>query len=130
LDGPEHYWEAIDASFRCIKKRYILGYRLEWWPRKEAYIRRLLKKSNLERIQSKRIIWHNEFQDGLSAYDFFASISSSWWYAKFPPTEVEKDSIRTRNYFKRKNVNVITDDIIVAYGNNPLRSLSKNVLQK
>jgi len=130
LDGPEHYWGAIDASFRCIKKRYILGYRLEWWPRKEAYIRRLLKKSNLERIQSKRIIWHNEFQDGLSAYDFFASISSSWWYAKFPPTEVEKDSIRTRNYFKRKNVNVITDDIIVAYGNNPLRSLSKNVLQK
>ena len=26
--GPEHYWEAIDASFRVITKRYVVGYRL------------------------------------------------------------------------------------------------------
>ena len=26
--GPEHYWEACDASFRVINKLYVLGYRL------------------------------------------------------------------------------------------------------
>lgn len=114
--GPEHYWEAIDASFHCIKKRYILGYRLEWWPRSEEYIRKLCQNSHLEHVQSKRVIWRNEFQNGFAAYDFFAAISSSWWYARFPPHEIEKDSIRTRNYFERKNIRIITDDIVVAYG--------------
>lgn len=118
--GPEHYWEAIDASFRCINKRYILGYRLEWWPRSEEYIRGLFQGANLENIRSKRVIWRNEFENGLAAYDFFAAISSSWWYAKFPPHEIEKDSNRTRDYFNRKNVNIVTDDIVVAYGNKPL----------
>lgn len=117
--GPEHYWEAIDASFRCIKKRYILGYRLEWWPRSEKHIRRLCQRANLENIQSKRIIWRNEFENGLAAYDFFAAISSSWWYAKFPPDEIKKDSNRTRNYFNRKNIKIVSDDIVLAYGNKP-----------
>ncbi|MFO7624236.1 MAG: methyltransferase domain-containing protein [Anaerolineales bacterium] len=120
--GPEHYWEAIDASFRCIMKQYILGYRLEWWPRSEEYIRRLCQRANLENIHSKRVIWRNEFENGLAAYDFFAAISSSWWYAKFPPHEIERDSNRTRDYFNRKNVKIVTDDIVVAYGNKPLIS--------
>ena len=118
--GPEHYWEAIDASFRCIKKRYILGYRLEWWPRSEKYIRRLCQRADLENIQSKHVIWRNEFENGLAAYDFFAAISSSWWYAKFPPNEIEKDSNRTRDYFNRKNIKIVSDDIIIAYGNKPM----------
>ncbi len=117
--GPEHYWEAIDASFRCITKRYILGYRLEWWPRNENYIRGLLEKAGLDRVKSRRVIWRNEFEDGQSAYDFFAAISASWWYAKFPPDEIQRDSTFTRNYFNRKNIKVITDDIIVAYGFRP-----------
>jgi ubiquinone/menaquinone biosynthesis C-methylase UbiE len=120
--GPEHYWEAIDASFRCIDKRFILGYRLEWWPRDEEYMRGLFERSNLENIQSRRVIWRNEFENGFAAYDFFAAISASWWYAKFPPDEMEKDSARTRNYFNRKNLNVITDDIIISHGNKPLSS--------
>ncbi len=121
--GPEHYWEAIDASFRCIKKRYILGYRLEWWPRSEKYIRRLCQRGDLENIQSKHVIWRNEFENGLVAYDFFAAISSSWWYAMFPPNEIEKDSNRTRDYFNRKNINIVSDDIIIVYGNKPMMRL-------
>ena len=117
--GPEHYWEAIDATLRCINKRYVLGYRFEWWPRNERYIRGLLKKCTLDNIRSKRSVWRNEFKDGSAAYDFFAAISSSWWYAKFPQNEIEKDSIRTREYFERKNVNIVTDDIIVGYGYKP-----------
>ena len=117
--GPEHYWEAIDATLRCINKRYVLGYRFEWWPRTEGYIRGLLEQANLENIRSKRVIWQNEFSDGSAAYDFFASISASWWYSKFPPDEAVKDSRSTRDYFKRKNINIVTDDIVVAYGKKP-----------
>jgi len=119
--GPEHYWEAIDASFRCITKRYILGYRLEWWPRSERYIRRLLEQTELERIRSRRVVWRNEFPDGHAAYDFFAAISASWWYARFPASAVAQDSNSTREYFGRKNVRSITDDIVIAYGWKPMR---------
>lgn len=114
--GPEHYWEAIDASFRCINKRYILGYRLEWWPRDEHFMRTLLEGEDLEDIHIKRVIWHNDFGSGTAAYDFFAAISASWWYARFPPQERVKDSIKTRDYFEAKHIHVITDDIVVAYG--------------
>jgi SAM-dependent methyltransferase len=118
--GSDHYWEAIDASLRCITKRYILGYRLEWWPRSESYIRGLLENANLDRIHSKRVIWRNEFESGSAAYDFFAAISASWWYAKFPPDKIMEDSLKTRDYFERKNIRFITDDIVVAYGHKPL----------
>lgn len=117
--GPEHYWEAIDATLRCINKRYVLGYRFEWWPRTEKYIRGLLRESSLLDIRSKRVVWQNKFENGGAAYDFFAAISSSWWYAKFPPQERIKDSIRTRNYFGRKNITIVSDDIVVAYGYKP-----------
>jgi len=114
--GPEHYWEAIDATLRCINKLYVLGYRFEWWPRSEAYIKRLFEDAKLQNVQCKRTIWRNKFGDGAAAYDFFASISSSWWYAKFPPQDRQRDSERTRDYFMRNNVDVVTDDIVVAYG--------------
>lgn len=118
--GPEHYWEAIDATLWCIDKRYVLGYRFEWWPRSEEYIRSLLEKAHMANVQSKRLIWRNEFADGGAAYDFFAAISSSWWYAKFPPGERLRDTARTRAYFQRKNVNVVSDDIVIAYGTKPM----------
>ncbi|MGE5123900.1 MAG: class I SAM-dependent methyltransferase [Acidobacteriaceae bacterium] len=114
--GPMHYWQAIDASFRCITKRYILGYRLEWWPRPESYLRALLEHADLETIHTRRVTWENKFTTGAEAYDFFAAISASWWYEKFPADEIVKDSLKTRNYFQRKNVNVITDDIVIGYG--------------
>ena len=117
--GPEHYWEAIDATLRCIDKRYVLGYRFEWWPRSETYIRALLEKAGMENVQSRRVTWRNQFTDGGAAYDFFAAISASWWYAKFPPEERERDSKRKRDYFLRKNITEVTDDIVIATGYKP-----------
>jgi ubiquinone/menaquinone biosynthesis C-methylase UbiE len=117
--GPEHYWEAIDACFRCATKRYILGYRLEWWPMTEKFIRGLLEQSNLDGIRSKRVIWRNEFENGSAAYDFFAAISASWWYAKLPADQRIKESQKTRDYFERNKIHIITDDIVVAYGYKP-----------
>ena len=121
--GPEHYWEAIDATLRCIKKRYVLGYRFEWWPRTEDYIRNILEQAQLEEVSSKRSIWKNQFADGGAAYDFFAAISASWWYVKYPPAERETSSARTREYFLRRKIDVVTDDIVVACGRKPAAAL-------
>ncbi len=117
--GPKHYWEAIDATLRCINKRYVLGYRFEWWPRTEKYIRRMLEQARVENVRSKQVVWQNTFTSGAAAYDFFSAISSSWWYAKFPPEKREIDSNKTKKYFERKNIAIITDDIVVAYGYKP-----------
>ncbi len=37
--APEHYWEPIDASLRAMHKRFLFGYRLEFWPRSEWEVR-------------------------------------------------------------------------------------------
>ncbi len=117
--GPEQYWEACDASFRAINKRYVLGYRLEFWPRTEREIRQLLAAANVDDIQIRRLTWQNAFKTGSEAYDFFSAISSTWWYAKVPPDRRDKESRNTREYFERKKVTRITHDIILAYGRRP-----------
>jgi ubiquinone/menaquinone biosynthesis C-methylase UbiE len=117
--GPEHYWEACDASFRAINKRYVLGYRLEFWPLKEEEVRRLLVKADVVDIRTRRFTWHNSFKSGGEAYDFFAAITSNFWYAKLPPNKREEETRKTRYYFERKKVVKITDDIILAYGWKP-----------
>ena len=117
--GPEHYWEACDASFRVINKRYVLGYRLEFWPRKEEEIRRLLVTAALVNIRTSRLTWQNTFKTGGEAYDFFAAISAAWWYAKVPPNKRDKETGKTRDFFERKGIVKITDDIILAYGRKP-----------
>ncbi len=117
--GPEHYWEACDASFRAINKRYVIGYRLEFWPLKEEDVRRLLVKAGVVDIRARRFTWRNVFKSGGEAYDFFAAITSNFWYAKLPPNKREEETRKTRHYFERKRVVKITDDIILAYGWKP-----------
>ena len=117
--GPEHYWEAIDGCFRCIGKRRILGYRLEFWPRGEAYLRRLASACGLDDVHSRREVWRTSFPSGGTMYDFFAAISASWWYSKFPPQEAQRDSERTRAFFDRNGMTTITDDVIAVWGWKP-----------
>jgi ubiquinone/menaquinone biosynthesis C-methylase UbiE len=117
--GPEHYWEAIDASFRVITKRYVLGYRLEFWPLGEKNIQQMLVQAGFTDIRSQRYTWRNDFETGGQAFDFFAAISASWWYAKFPPDKRAKESQKAREYFERKKVTQITDDVILAHGRKP-----------
>jgi len=114
--GPEHYWEACDASFRSINKRYVLGYRLEYWPRQEKEVRLFLSTAGLDDIHIRRLTWRNTFKTGGEAYDFFSAVSSNWWYAKVPPIKRKLLSEKTRDYFDRQGVTTITDDIILASG--------------
>jgi hypothetical protein len=78
-----------------------------------------MKKAGLTDIQTKRFFWRNNFRTGSEAYDFFAAISSAWWYAKLPPAKVAEEAEKARCYYERKNVTQITDDVIIAYGRKP-----------
>jgi ubiquinone/menaquinone biosynthesis C-methylase UbiE len=117
--GPEHYWEACDAAFRIISKRYVIGYRLEFWPRSEKEVRRLLDEAGLVDIHTKRLTWRNTFKTGEEGYDFFSAITSNFWYANVPAGHRDEENKRARAYFGRKGVVVITDDVILAYGRKP-----------
>ncbi len=114
--GPRHYWEAIDGCFRCINKRRVLGYRLEFWPRTEAYLRRMASVVGLERIQSHREVWKTEFQSGGAMYDFFTAVTAAWWYSVFPTDDAIRDTEWTRAFFERNGMTVITDDVIAVWG--------------
>lgn len=117
--APEHYWEPIDTSLRAMRKRFVFGYRLEWWPQTVQEVRDLMRQAGLEDIRTRCVTWRTDFGDGGKAFDFFAAISASWWYCKFPSNEVQKEVERTRAYFVRKDARVVTDDIIIADGRKP-----------
>ena len=119
IHGPDHYCEAIDATIRASTKRFIFGYRIEFWPRKEKEIRHMLSKAGLINIQIRRLTWQDDFMTGEKAYDFFASTSASWWYSKFPRDKIAEDSQKIRDYFERKNITKITQDVILAYAKKP-----------
>jgi SAM-dependent methyltransferase len=119
--GPDHYWEAIEASFRVINKSYVLGYRLEFWPRTEKQIFSLMKSAGFRDIHTNRFIWRNLFNTPAEACDFFASVTSNWWYAKVPEKKRVHEYEGTKRYFEKKGIRQVTDDIVIGYGIKPLK---------
>jgi len=117
--GPDCWWETSDAAFRAIPKRYTLGYRVEYWPRREMEIQPLLKRAGLVQVETRKLFWQDHFPTGSQVFDFFASVSASWWNAKFPAGKIEEITKKTRDYFERKKVTRITHDIILAFGRKP-----------
>lgn len=114
--GPEHYREAVEATFRASSKRYVFGYRIEFWPRSEAEVRRMLAQAGLSEIQTRRTTWQDSFEDGGEAFDFFAATSACWWYARMPAERRSAESTRLRGYFAQHGVKRITQDVILARG--------------
>lgn len=114
--GPEHYWEAIDATIRVLNKKYVIGYRFEFWPRTEKEVHSLMQKIGFKDVFTNRFIWRNIFKDPIDACDFFATVSSSWWYCKIPREKRSRQYKKTQNYFNKNNIRMITDDVIIAFG--------------
>jgi ubiquinone/menaquinone biosynthesis C-methylase UbiE len=117
--APDCWWETSDAAFKAVPKHYVLGYRIEYWPRNEVHIQRMLKQSKLVNIRIRKLFWQDDFETGGKAYDFFAAVSASWWKATFPPNKIQEISNKVRDYFEHKGVTRITHDIILAYANKP-----------
>ncbi len=114
--GPEHYWEAIDTNLRAINKKYVLGYRLDFWPRTEKQIHLLMKDAGFKDIRTNRFIWRNLFKTPTDACDFFAAVTANWWFAKVPENKREQEYKKTQKFYERRNIIQVTDDIIVANG--------------
>jgi ubiquinone/menaquinone biosynthesis C-methylase UbiE len=117
--GPEHYWEAIDTTIRSLSKRHMLGYRFEFWQRTEKQIANLMKDSGFKDIRTNRFIWRNFFENPIDACEFFAAVSSNWWYSKIPEDKRNMEYENTRNYFRKKRIRIVTDDVIIANGYKP-----------
>ncbi len=114
--GPDHYREAVEATFMASSKRYVLGYRIEYWPRGETEVQRMLQQAGLSDIQIRRTSWQDSFEDGGKAFDFFAATSACFWYARIPPERRSEESVRLRHYFARRGIRRITQDVILARG--------------
>ena len=114
--GPEHYWEAIDTSIRALNKKNVLGYRFEFWPRTEKQIHVLMENNGFIDVRTNRFIWRNLFNNPIEACDFFAAVSSNWWYAKIPDNKRSQEYDKTQKYFIKNGIRIITDDVIIAYG--------------
>lgn len=114
--GPAHYREAIEANLKVMTMRYFLDHRFEFWQRDENEVKSFFIKSGLKNIQTERIIWTDEFEEGGQAFDFFAATSALWWYDKLPRGLREKEANKTRNYYKNKKIKSITSDVVLAYG--------------
>lgn len=114
--GPEYDWEPTDAAFRAIPKRYVLGYRIEFWPQSEALVRGLLEGAGLADVRTGRHRWTLEFDDPGDAFDFFCASSSAFWYAKIPVRARPRVAARIRDGFRRRRVDRVTHDIVFGYG--------------
>lgn len=117
--GPEHYWEAIDTNIRALNKRHVLGYRFEFWPRTEKQIIKMMKNTGFQDIQTNRFIWRNLFGTPTDACDFFAAVSSNWWYAKIPESKRHHEYQKTLDLFEKRGFRQVTDDVIIGYGKKP-----------
>jgi len=117
--GPEHYWEAIDTTIRAVNKMYVLGYRFEFWPRTEKQIHNLMKNSGFIDVQTNRFIWRNLFTTPGDACDFFAAVTSNWWYAKIPESKRLHEYQKAKQLFESREIRQVTDDVIIGYGKKP-----------
>lgn len=114
--GPEYDWEPTDAAFRSIPKRYVLGYRIEFWPQSEDVLRGLLEQAGLSDVRTARRVWTLEFDDPGDAFDFFCASSSAFWYARIPPQARGRVAARLKSGFRRRGVIRVSHDIVFGYG--------------
>lgn len=118
--GPDYDWEPTDATFRAMPKRYILGYRIEFWPEPEVTVRRLLEEAGLTDVHTARRRWTLEFDDPGDAFDFFCASSSAFWNARIPPAARARVAARLRRGFQRRSVDRMTHDIVFGCGRTPV----------
>ncbi len=125
--GPEHYWEAIDTTIRSLSKRYVIGYRFEFWPRTEKQIIKMMKNAGFRDVCTSRYIWRNLFGTPASACDFFAAVSSNWWYARIPERKRQGEYRKAVLLFEKRGIRQVTDDVIVGYGKKPGSLVARDI---
>lgn len=116
IHGPDHLVEPIEALVKSMNKRYYFNHRFEYWPRDEKKMITFFRKASLDSIQTKRLTWIDEFENGGKLFDFFASTSGLWWYHRLPPELRNKETEKVRNYFLNNNISKNTSDVVFVWG--------------
>ena len=116
--GSKHNMEAAVAAFK-VASIYTLGYRIEFWPRKEQEIRRMLEQAEFVDVRTSQHVWQDTFESSGDAYDFWSSSAAAWWYTKFPANKIEEHERKARKSFERNSVTEMTQNVIFAYGQKP-----------
>jgi ubiquinone/menaquinone biosynthesis C-methylase UbiE len=114
--GPGHYMEAIEGVVKSMNMRYFLGNRVEFWPRDENEIKTFFTNAGLDNIQTERLTWIEEFENGGEVSDYFASTSGLWWHHRLPSEIRDTETEKTRPYFQHKNITKTTCDMVFAVG--------------
>ena len=115
--GTEHNAEAVEATFRKVPKRYVLGYRIEFFPITENNLRKMLIHNGFTNVKTRRIMWKDNFESGSDLYNFFSATSSSWWNAKLPPNKITTVANNTKGYLERKGITQLSQDVVLAFRN-------------
>ena len=117
VHGTEYYAEAIEAAFRKVPKRYVFGYRIELFPLNEKRLNKMLKQNGFTGVQTRQIMWKDNYKTGSDLYDFFTATSSAWWYDKFPPDKITTVANDTKKYLELKGITQLSQDVVLAFGN-------------
>jgi len=115
--GYQQYWEAVEVISRIIFTRYgLVPYRPEYWPRSEKELKQLFSQTSLTDIKMRRVLNKEFFGSGAEAFDFFAAVSSLWWYARFPSYKWAEYMKEDRKVFERRGIKSYTFDVLFASG--------------
>jgi hypothetical protein len=79
-----------------------------------------MNRTGFTDISTNRFIWRNLFKTSADASNYFSSVTSSWWISKIPEARRAQEDARTLQYFEKKGIKVITDDVIIGLGVKPL----------
>ncbi|MFC1971369.1 class I SAM-dependent methyltransferase [Chloroflexota bacterium] len=118
--GTEHYAEASEATVRKLPKRYVLGYRMEFFPISERNLQKMLIHGGFTNVKTSRVMWKEDFKSGSDLYDFFVSTSSGWWYDKLPSDKITIVANNIKRYLDRKRITQLSQDVVLAFGNKPV----------
>jgi hypothetical protein len=70
-------------------------------------------------VRINRFIWRNLFNTPAETCDFFAAVTSNWWYAKIPVQKREREYLKAKQSFDDRDIRQLTDDVIIGYGVKP-----------
>ncbi len=82
--GPKHYLEFIKTIVDIVPKKYILGYRVAFWPRTCSQMIEFYQNEELTEIITKQSTWEDCHRNGSEMFNFTASSSANFWSASIP----------------------------------------------
>lgn len=114
--GPKHYMEFSKNIINLVPKKYLLGYRVAFWPRNSEQMMKFYQNEELNEIMVKQSTWEDIYSSGTEMLDFATSSSANFWSASIPEKHFPFIMEKLRKHFHSHNLNQLTLDVIYIYG--------------